>query len=290
MPINKSVLVVAGVLLASSLSGLVLANNTRAQYEVVTLIPFKGQSAWEIKDGWRFVINHYCSGGSYLYGFWPDDAQCKGYLNAELPQPETNDYLEIRIRQLSGPVRSDDVSVGGRWGDSSELYQHVLRLKDPVVKFGDSSYRLSGFRERAAQDRRESYAVAQAEVQSERSEIKKNALAVVFGCVFAAIAMWFAYRTARRLLPLLGSRVKELAAISANKAKGSLDDLREIHTRHVVRDETIRAATRSSLDTTREERELLREQIERALNDGNVELAKTLTVLLRKLEGDHVKA
>jgi hypothetical protein len=53
-----------------------------------------------------------------------------------------------------------------------------------------------------------------------------------------------------------------------------------------VRDETMRAATRSSLDQTRDERAALRDQLQRALDDGNVELARTLTSVLRKLEGD----
>lgn len=290
MYINKCSLLVTSVLFAWSFSGFALANRTLAQQDIVTLTPFKGQSVWIIQDGWRFVISHGCSDVPYLYGFWPDDAQCKGYLSAELHQPETNNYYERRLRELNGPVIGDDVSVGGQWGDASELYQHMTRIKDPVVKFGDLSYRLGGFQERVAQNRQESYAVAQAQIESERSEIWKIAIAVVLGCVFAAVGLWFAYRTARRIVPLLGSRVKELAGISANKAKDSLNDLRDIHTRHIVRDEAIRAATRSSLDTTREERALLRNQIERALNEGNVELAKTLTVLLRKLEGDHTKA
>lgn len=162
----------------------------------------------------------------------------------------------------------------------------MLEQKDPLLGVQDFTARLQSFRERAAQDLRKSSKEAADQVQAERSELRMMIAGTALGCLAAGFLLWFAYRWIQRVLPSVKRGAKSLADTGADKAKDALGGLREMHTRHVVRDETIRAATRSSLDQTRDERAALRDQLQRALDDGNVELARTLTSVLRALEGD----
>lgn len=254
--------------------------------EVANLEPNGQESIWQLNDEWQIVVFHECWSREEKFGFWPADAECEGKLQITYTPPLSQELAE-RYRGLYTKVRNDLLSIAGTpEKDAQRLYQLMLEQKDPLLGIQDVTVRLQSFKERTAQDLRKSSKEAADQMQAARSELRMMIAGTAFGCLAAGFLLWFAYRWIQRVLPTVMRGAKSLADTGADKAKDALGGLREMHTRHVVRDETIRAATRSSLDQTRDERAALHDQLQRALDDGNVELARTLTSVLRTLEGD----
>ena len=263
---------------------------------VQTLSAYRGTASWDIRDRWYFVVKHSCNTDGGIYEFWPADPICSGRLetyrrylpSGNLDSSNSDDALSVRLGQMSvdseNKIRelrgaSEDISVNGKWGTPSQMYDSIVALQDPVASFKENSYRLSEFKELVEEDLRASLENAAVKVRKKRSEDRTTILVGIALSLCALVALWFIYRLGKRFLP-------SLAESGAKKSKGALGELRNMHVRHVAMDETIRATTRASLDITQKERTELRAQISQAIDAGNPELAKTLMSLLQKLEGD----
>jgi hypothetical protein len=277
---------IAIVILISLFNNTVAAAANTNAGPVRTLQPLKGGTVWEIEESWRFEINHHCEPGEESYGFWPGDTTCSGYLGVYQWEPKPEDPLLAYYERNKPRKTSDEVSVNGKWGASTKLYDVLVALDDPVASFEGRQYRLAEFKERVYEDYRAELEKSKAQVEEHRSQIKSLILAYAAGIFFALVGLFITYKIARRFIPRVASVVRRGVGLGTTKTKGALGDLRDMHVRHVVMDETIRATTRASLDNTQRERAELRAQILQALENGNPELAKTLTSLLQKLEGD----
>jgi hypothetical protein len=259
---------------------------------------------WDTPNGWYFQVSHQCSTDNIAYGFWPAEPNCRGYFSAffrnvpyDSPDAGWKNMSidsENKIRQLSN---ARDLVVSGLRGDfhgtSAELYHETRSLflllgRDPLVMFKGTSYRLQNFSDLVIADLAHNKSEALKIVQEKR----RIGLSFFGASLLALFLLYYFSQTILSRLNLarkkVGSIVENFRSRGAKKSKDALDDLRDIQVRRIVRDETIRAATRSSLDTTQKERAELREQISKALDTGNPELAKTLMSLLKKMEGDSV--
>jgi hypothetical protein len=259
-----------------------------------TLPAYRASATWDIEDRWYFLIGHTCNTDQKVYGFWPADPICSGALVAyRRPRPsDSADSIgvelermrvdsENNIRSLRGA--SEGISVSGKWGTSSQLYDRIVELKDPVASFNDRPYRLSEFKELVAENLLVTLEKATQDVTNKRAEIKSSILAGAAQILLALVVLWILYRIGKRFFPSVAAGTKRIVSSGVDQTKETLG---ELHARHVATDETIRVATRASLDTKRNERAELRAQISNALDSNNPELAKTLMSILQKLERD----
>jgi hypothetical protein len=261
--------------------------------------PWSSSLSWRIDDRWYLMVEHHCNIEEVTFGFWPADPVCSGKLYAQQfsqPEPDPNDSFEAQYRSRLQSKTTDianaqrqigggGVSVNGTVNErnSSEVYDRILALKDPVVSFAGGNYRLNRFSELASKDSSIQLDKAKAIVKEKRISVLLATLSALALIIFALFVLrWIV----KRLLPQLAIFTGKMARKGARKSNDALEGLRTMRVRHVAMDETIRAATRKSLDISQKERADLRTQIAQALDAGNTELAKTLMSLLKKLEGD----
>jgi hypothetical protein len=152
---------------------------------VKTPQPYKDRSVWVVRDMCRIVVDHYCSAGDTRYGFWPGDPECTGFLNAVKIEPVPEDPLLASMIRDRPVKTSGDVSVGGQWGEASQLYLMLARLKDPVVTIEGTSYRLNDFADRIEQDHAKRLAAVARQVEEDRSEVIKTGIGLTIALVFA---------------------------------------------------------------------------------------------------------
>lgn len=230
---------------------------------------------WYLEGGWKVSADNSCSYETNDLG-WPGEPSCIGYIfyTTDDRALMKEERILKELREFQSPPKLPPLSVEGLTGTPKQLYELLLKQNKPIIGINNAFYELTDFTQKA-----------EAVQQKNRNELltkandKRNDLMVRW----AVKAMILA--AAAGLLYLLWSKAPDAIRSLRNAGDRASNKLQEAQVRRIARDEVIRQATREAMtEASDAEKQALRNQIKQALDNGNKELADTLSSVLNKLE------